>query len=103
MKTWKILADEVVEKEEEEDDGGPTHNPETGAKYFRMSEVATHNIINSLWIVIDNKVYDITNFTLEHPGGEEILFEQGGQDASVPFEVSLITDKQWVRLRKISY
>jgi len=71
---------------EEDEKAELTHNPDTGAKYYRMSEVATHNIVSSLWLVIDNKVYDITNFTLEHPGGEEILFEQGGQDASVPFE-----------------
>ncbi len=63
-----------------------THNPETGAKYYKMDEIAKHDVVGSLWLVIDNGVFDITAFTLEHPGGEEILFEQGGKDASTPFE-----------------
>merc|ERR1719433_1692352 len=51
-----------------------------------MSEVSEHNNPESLWIVVENLVYDITSFTFEHPGGEEILYEQGGQDATQPFQ-----------------
>lgn len=62
------------------------NNPETGNKYFTLSEVATHNTTDSLWLVIDNKVYDITPFPFEHPGGEQILYEKGGTDATTDFE-----------------
>ncbi|CAF0853149.1 unnamed protein product [Adineta steineri] len=37
-------------------------------------------------MVIDNHVYDITKFLDEHPGGEEVLKEQHGKDASNAFE-----------------
>ena len=62
------------------------NDADAGNKYFKMSEVATHNTTDSLWLVIDNKVYDITSFPFEHPGGEQILYEKGGSDATTDFE-----------------
>lgn len=59
-------------------------------KVFRLTEVEKHNISKgenkSIWTVIHDKVYDITNFMDEHPGGEEILIENAGIDASENFE-----------------
>ncbi|CAF0956802.1 unnamed protein product [Didymodactylos carnosus] len=37
-------------------------------------------------LVIEHKVYDITPFLDEHPGGEEVLKEQHGKDATSAFE-----------------
>ena len=54
---------------------------------FTASEVAKHNTAASLWVVIDQNVYDVTAFRSVHPGGEEILLENGGQDAT--FEAQL--------------
>lgn len=33
-----------------------------------MDEVAQHSSYDSLWIVVDSKVYDITNYLGMHPG-----------------------------------
>jgi len=55
-------------------------------KVIRMSEVKKNNSVKNTWIVIHNKVYDITKFLEEHPGGEEVLLEQAGQDSSEAFE-----------------
>jgi cytochrome b involved in lipid metabolism len=33
-------------------------------------------------IVVDNKVYDITEFCLDHPGGEKVILTQEGRDAT---------------------
>jgi cytochrome b involved in lipid metabolism len=33
-------------------------------------------------IVVDNKVYDITEFIQDHPGGENVILTQVGRDAS---------------------
>jgi cytochrome b involved in lipid metabolism len=33
-------------------------------------------------IVVDDKVYDITDFTLDHPGGKQVILTQEGRDAS---------------------
>ncbi|KAI8922696.1 hypothetical protein BC831DRAFT_404689 [Entophlyctis helioformis] len=49
---------------------------------FRLAEVAEHHTAKSLWIIVDAKVYDITNFIFDHPGGEEILLQYGGQDVT---------------------
>ncbi|XP_077100258.1 cytochrome b5 [Siphateles boraxobius] len=55
-------------------------------KYYRLSEVEERNSFKSTWILIHNKVYDVTKFLEEHPGGEEVLREQAGGDATESFE-----------------
>jgi cytochrome b involved in lipid metabolism len=37
-------------------------------------------------MTIDGQVYDVTSFLEDHPGGEEVLVELAGQDASEAFE-----------------
>ncbi|CAF0868989.1 unnamed protein product [Rotaria sordida] len=37
-------------------------------------------------LLINNRVYDVTKFLEEHPGGEEVLKEQHGRDATNAFE-----------------
>ncbi|KAL3310856.1 Cytochrome b5 [Cichlidogyrus casuarinus] len=51
-----------------------------------MSDVQEHNTRDSAWTVIDDKVYDLTNFLAEHPGGEEVLLERAGKDATQAFK-----------------
>ncbi|KAK3115397.1 hypothetical protein LTR53_005295 [Teratosphaeriaceae sp. CCFEE 6253] len=46
------------------------------------AEVAKHSSRKSCWIVINSKVYDVTSFVPEHPGGTTILLKQAGADAS---------------------
>ncbi|KAK0062690.1 cytochrome b5-like [Biomphalaria glabrata] len=55
-------------------------------KVFRLSEVKSHNDAKSTYLIIHNKVYDVTKFLEEHPGGEEVLLEQAGGDATEAFE-----------------
>ncbi|XP_042776694.1 cytochrome b5 type B isoform X2 [Panthera tigris] len=59
---------------------------ETSVTYYRLEEVAKHNSMKEIWLVIHGRVYDITRFLNEHPGGEEVLMEQAGADASESFE-----------------
>ena len=63
---------------------------EAEAKVFKLEEVKEHNNSKgedkSIWVVIHDKVYDITNFLDEHPGGEEILIENAGTDSTESFE-----------------
>lgn len=60
-------------------------NPED-VKYYTLEEIQVHNMSNDTWIIIHNKVYDVTCFLEEHPGGEEVLLEQAGTDATESFE-----------------
>lgn len=36
-----------------------------------MADVASHNKPDNLWVVIDEDVYDLTNFQDDHPGGKK--------------------------------
>lgn len=38
---------------------------------------------NKKWIVIDDVVYDVAKFSQRHPGGEELVLNHSGQDATV--------------------
>ena len=45
-------------------------------------EVAKHNTDADCWIIIHNKVYDVTKFLHDHPGGPESILEFKGRDAT---------------------
>nr|KAJ3419343.1 hypothetical protein HK105_007067 [Polyrhizophydium stewartii] len=54
-------------------------------KTLTRQEVAAHNTAKSAWIIVDSIVYDITNFAAMHPGGEQIILEVAGKDATEAF------------------
>jgi cytochrome b involved in lipid metabolism len=39
---------------------------------FTAEQVAEHNTRDDIWFAIHGKVYDVTGFLDEHPGGEEV-------------------------------
>lgn len=45
-----------------------------------------HTTRRDVWMVISNRVYDVTGFLDEHPGGEDILLDSAGRDATREFE-----------------
>ena len=47
---------------------------------FTWQEVRQHNTAESLWVAVDGKVYDVTNFLESHPGGKEFLLLGAGRD-----------------------
>ncbi|CAB53082.1 Cytochrome b5 [Schizosaccharomyces pombe] len=55
-------------------------------KTITVEEVLKHNTRDDLYIVVKDKVYDISKFLDAHPGGEEVLVDLAGRDASGPFE-----------------
>ncbi|XP_073981537.1 cytochrome b5 isoform X1 [Rhodnius prolixus] len=55
-------------------------------KIYRLEEVKKHREIEDVWVAIHNSVYNVSDFLNEHPGGEEVLLEQAGRDATEAFE-----------------
>ncbi|CAG9771826.1 unnamed protein product [Ceutorhynchus assimilis] len=53
-----------------------------------LQEVEWHDSPKDCWIVIYDRVYDVTDFLDTHPGGEDILLEHAGRDATVAFRGS---------------
>ncbi|KAM0425866.1 hypothetical protein ACHAPT_008804 [Fusarium lateritium] len=49
---------------------------------FSPKEVARHTDPGDAWIIINGDVWDVTGFAETHPGGEEIIEEHHGKDAS---------------------
>ncbi|XP_073754140.1 cytochrome b5 isoform X4 [Callorhinus ursinus] len=60
--------------------------PDQTVKYYTLEEIQKHNHSRSTWLILHHKVYDLTKFLEEHPGGEEVLREQAGGDATESFE-----------------
>ncbi|PHH85330.1 hypothetical protein CDD83_583 [Cordyceps sp. RAO-2017] len=56
------------------------------SKEFSYQDVAEHNTKKDIYLVIHDKVYDCAQFIDEHPGGEEVMLDVAGQDATEAFE-----------------
>ncbi len=52
------------------------------SKTFTREEVAQKNSEDNAWIIVDTVVYDISKFAAMHPGGEKLLLEYAGKDAT---------------------
>ena len=55
-------------------------------KSYTAAEVEKHNTEEDCWISIHGKVYDVTKFLDDHPGGPEIITDSAGMDSSMEFE-----------------
>ena len=49
-------------------------------RIFTASDVATHNSASSCWITLAGKVYDVTQFLQDHPGGDDLIVQHAGND-----------------------
>ncbi|XP_023554801.1 cytochrome b5-like isoform X2 [Cucurbita pepo subsp. pepo] len=56
-----------------------------GRTVFTLAEVASHDNRNDCWLIIEDKVYDVTKFLEDHPGGDEVLLSSTGKDATNDF------------------
>ncbi|KIK95774.1 hypothetical protein PAXRUDRAFT_11243 [Paxillus rubicundulus Ve08.2h10] len=48
--------------------------------------VAEHATAASCWIIVHGKVYDVTEFLPEHPGGSKIILKYAGKDATEAYD-----------------
>ncbi|XP_043698369.1 protein TILLER ANGLE CONTROL 1-like isoform X2 [Telopea speciosissima] len=55
-------------------------------KIYQFEDVANHSHHKDCWLIIHGKVYDVTSFMDDHPGGSEVLLSSTGKDATNDFE-----------------
>ena len=49
------------------------------------AETLQHNTIDDCWLIVQNNVYNFTDFIKKHPGGSDILLSRAGEDATTYF------------------
>ena len=59
-------------------------------KEYTLKEALKHNTAEDCWVVLgepgEKKVYDVTKFLDDHPGGPEIILDKAGEDSHAEFE-----------------
>lgn len=61
------------------------HALKMATRKFTRAEIEARNHKGDAVIIIDNVVYDVTQFLDDHPGGAEVLIDNAGRDASQCF------------------
>ncbi|KAG0367645.1 hypothetical protein BC939DRAFT_458605 [Gamsiella multidivaricata] len=49
-------------------------------KTYTVQEVQAHSSRDSCWVIHNNKVYNMTSFAADHPGGDDLILDHAGQD-----------------------
>ena len=55
------------------------------AASYSLADVAAHATQSSCWTAINGKVYDVTNWISQHPGGAQAILGLCGKDGSDAF------------------
>ena len=60
---------------------------ETGLDLISLEEVGLHNVREDAWLVLFDKVYEMSEYleSSRHPGGEDVILEYLGYDATLAF------------------
>nr|XP_054755277.1 acyl-CoA 6-desaturase-like [Lytechinus pictus] len=77
---------------------GAVHKPRRFVGDVTWDEVKKHDgkTVKEKWLVVDNQVYDITQWSKRHPGGFKVITHYAGQDGSEAF-TAFHNDEQYVR------
>lgn len=49
---------------------------------FSRADVAKHNKQTDCWVTCNGKVYNVTEFIEDHPGGDDLILEYAGKDVT---------------------
>lgn len=62
-----------------------TSSPTPTPQGYTMAQVAVHNSAAGCWSVVNGKVYDLTSWINQHPGGRSAILAMCGHDGSAAF------------------
>merc|ERR1719203_1784505 len=60
-------------------------NTEKTMQTYTEDEVAKHCTREDAWIIVNDRVFDVTKFQTLHPGGKQPLLEWAGKDCTEVF------------------
>jgi fatty acid desaturase 2 (delta-6 desaturase) len=63
--------------------GGEKREKLGAGQVIPWSEIQKHSSRDDRWIVISGQVYDVTEWSKKHPGGQRLIGHYAGQDATV--------------------
>lgn len=61
-------------------------NKDAAKRMISLAEASKHTSEKDCWLIIHGKVYDVTAFLDEHPGGYDIVVAASGKDGTEDFE-----------------
>lgn len=76
---------EVNGEPEAKEAAPPAKTTAAGDKKFTMEEIEQHNQEDDVWIVVNDRVYDCTEYLELHPGGVESIMINAGMDSTEDF------------------
>ncbi|WVZ93161.1 hypothetical protein U9M48_039165 [Paspalum notatum var. saurae] len=65
------------------------------SRSYTKEEISKHSTRKDCWIIIKDKVYDVTPYVEEHPGGDAILNNAGGDSTEGFFGIFAILFPGW--------
>lgn len=71
------------------------------ATEYTLEEVREHSTDKDCWVVVKDKVYDVTDYLSEHPGGKQILASAAGTDCTDEFEDSHFSEEPLLELKRL--
>lgn len=78
--TIRLAASALRLQQQQEAIASYAHLPE-----YTLEQVSWHDRPDDCWIVLHDKVYNVTKLITSHPGGSEVMMEQAGRDATLAF------------------
>ncbi len=75
----------ILHGREKQSEKRKDHAKVSAMRKISMQEVERHNTPDDCWVVINGKVYDLSLFHKEHPGGAEVITNNAGKDVSTLF------------------
>ena len=79
-------ADRLSERIEDFEEDSEVSDPETGLRLISLDEVRDHCSMEDGWMVLFDRVYNVSHLVRLHPGGEEVMADYLGYDATIAFQ-----------------